>query len=241
MQGDLMSTNSGTVRTTRRRLQAVDTRGGAHDSSDSVPSLTAALPRLAAALDEAAENEGWGRPPRSYASWPGRPSPLTEGFDLGVRPLDSEMSVVEALCGFTAPTEWLAIGVVTEGNARHLDDPGFEQRRVRCVHLVDRSGASGSTLRLHGEAATVLSSLDDHDPGGRVDDVCRLALGLPTAAPRAQHGRAVGAHVARTGHRVPRVCTPIHALRGAMSQRCTPRSHFLSVTTSVGEHRPRGI
>ncbi|MEY2421613.1 MAG: hypothetical protein QOI95_1680 [Acidimicrobiaceae bacterium] len=172
-----MSTRAGSVRTTRRRLQAVD----AH-TDDTSSGLSGALPRLAAALDEAAEQEGWGRPPLlvRVTAWPSKP--LTEGFDLGVRPIDGEMTVVEALAGFTAPDEWLAIGVVTEGNARHLADPE-EQRRVRCVHLVDRSGASGSTLRLQGAEASVLSSADEHDPSGRIDDVCRRSLGLSTAAP----------------------------------------------------------
>jgi hypothetical protein len=176
---------AGTVRTTRRRLQVVDPRaeGGDDDGSgDTSSSLSEALPRLATALDEAAEQEGWGRPPTlvRITAWPGKP--LTDGFDLGVRPLDNEMSVVEALAGFIAPPEWLAIGVVTEGNARHLAEPS-ERRRVRCVHLVDRSGASGSTLRLHGEEVTVLDSADDHQPSGRIHDVCRRALGLSTAAP----------------------------------------------------------
>ena len=175
-----MSTKAGTVRTTRRRLQVVDTP--TDDDGPTTSSLNAALPRLAAALDEAAEHEGWGRPPTlvRITAWPSKP--LTDGFDLGVRPIDGEMSVVEALAGFTAPDDWLAIGVVTEGNARHLADPS-ERRRVRCVHLVARSGASGSTLRLQGEEVTVLSNSDDQDPSGRIDDVCRRALGLSTAAP----------------------------------------------------------
>jgi hypothetical protein len=178
-----MSTKAGTVRTTRRRLRAVDgNTGDDHDPGDTSSSLSAALPRLAAALDEAAEQEGWGRPPTlvRVTAWPSKP--LTDGFDLGVRPIDSEMSVVEALAGFTAPVEWLAIGVVTEGNARHLADRS-ERRRVRCVHLVDRSGASGSTVRLQGEEPAVLNSADDQDPSGRIDDVCRRALGLSTAPP----------------------------------------------------------
>lgn len=177
-----MSTKTGDVRTTtRRRLRAINTQDE-RDRSGTPPELSAALPRLATALDEAAEQAGWGRPPTlvRITAWPSKP--LTDGFELGVRPFDGEMSVAEALSGFTAPAEWLAIGVVSEGNARHLADRA-ERRRVRCVHLVDRSGASGSTLRLQGEEATVLSSADDHDPSGRIDDVCRRALGLATAAP----------------------------------------------------------
>lgn len=177
-----MSTRAGTIRTTRRRLHIVGTHADDDlDPGDTPASLSAALPRLAAALDEAAEHEGWGRPPTlvRITAWPSKP--LTDGFDLGVRPLEDELSVVEALAGFTAPAEWLAIGVVTEGNARHLADPG-ERRRVRCVHLVDRSGASGSTLRLQGEEVTVLGGADEQ-PSGRIDDVCRRALGLSTSPP----------------------------------------------------------
>ncbi|MEY2431712.1 MAG: hypothetical protein QOC92_1437 [Acidimicrobiaceae bacterium] len=176
-----------TVRTTRRRLQLADSRDE-RDPSNTPASLTAALPRLAATLDDAAEQAGWGGRPSlvRITAWPSEPVSADHGaggFDLGIRPLDADTSVVEALCGFTAPDTWLAIGVVTEGNARALDDRAAEPRRVRCVHLVDRSGASASTVRLRGEEATVLSSLDDHDPSGRVDDVCRRALGLATAPP----------------------------------------------------------
>ncbi|MEY2449782.1 MAG: hypothetical protein QOH79_3258 [Acidimicrobiaceae bacterium] len=173
-----MATKAGTIRTTRRRLQVVDTQqldpGGT--------ALSTALPRLAAALDEAAEREGWGQAPLlvRITAWPSKP--LTEGFDLGVRPIDGDISVVEALAGFVAPDDWLAVGVVTEGNARHLADREA-RHRVRCVHLVDRTGASGSTVRLQGEDATVLGTTEEHEPSGRIDDACRRALGLSTAPP----------------------------------------------------------
>src|SRR5947209_8670573 len=121
-----MSNKPGAVRTTRRRLQTVD---GPFSRTQAAPGLSAALPRLASALDEAAELDGWGHPPAlvRVTAWPSKP--MSDGFDLGVRPLDNEQSVVEALAGFDAPPEWLALGVVTEGNARHLVD-GSERRRV---------------------------------------------------------------------------------------------------------------
>ena len=173
-----MSTKTGTVRTTRRRLRvAADNR----EPTDTPTALTEGLARLATVLDEAAEQAGWGNPPAlvRITAWPAQP--ITDGFDLGVRPIDDGMSVVEALAGFDAPDEWLALGVVTEGNARHLVDRTAERQRVRCVHIVDRSGASASTLRLQGSDVTVLSG---HEPEGRIDDVCRRALGLATAPPR---------------------------------------------------------
>ena len=170
-----MGSKSGTVRTTRRRLRVTDVA----DPPDTA-SLSEALPRLATALDDAAEAAGWGTRPSlvRVTAWPSKP--LRDGFDLGIRPLDDDLSVVEALAGFTAPPEWMAIGVVTEGNARHLVERTSERRRVRCVHLVDRTGASASTLRLQGEAPTVFGA-DDDQGRGRIDDACRRALGLPTA------------------------------------------------------------
>ena len=172
-----MTSRTGTVRTTRRRLRAVD-----EPEPPATESLSEALPKLATALDEAAEDAGWGARPSliRVTAWPAQRA--HEGFDLGIRPLDDGSSVVEALAGFTAPPEWMAVGVVTEGNARHMVDPSVQRRRVRCVHLVDRTGTSASVLRLQGEAATVFGA-DDDDGRGRIDDVCRRALGLSTAPP----------------------------------------------------------
>jgi len=171
-----MASKSGTVRTTRRRLRATD------EPDPFGPTLGEALPRLARALDDAAEAAGWGGRPTlvRVTAWPSRPQ--ADGFDLGIRPLDDDVSVVEALSGFTAPADWMAIGVVTEGTARHLVDATSEARRVRCVHLVDRTGTSASALRLQGEIARVFGADDDHGRG-RIDDACRRALGLPTAPP----------------------------------------------------------
>ena len=172
-----MGSKTDAVRTTRRRRRS-------HDDGvpPDPPPLSDALPRLATALDEAAEAAGWGARPSlvRVTAWPSQPA--HPGFDLGIRPLDGDDSVVEALSGFTAPPEWMAIGVVTEGNARHLVEAHAAPRRVRCVHLVDRTGSSASTLRLQGEPAT-LFGVDDEDGRGRIDDVCRRALSLPTAPP----------------------------------------------------------
>jgi hypothetical protein len=169
-----MSRKPDSVRTTRRRARAAD-----HPSR-----LTEALGRLVGILDEAAEENGWGSPPALVAimSWPDDADRLDDfAFDFGLRPLDDGMGVVEALAGFEAPSEWAAIGVVTEGNARHLVDPTIERRRVRCVHLVDRSGACASSIRLQGDEPLSLNG--NPPPEGRVDDVCRRALGLATAPP----------------------------------------------------------
>ena len=129
-----MASKTGTARTTRRRLRSTDEP----DPPEPV-ALSDALPRLASALDEAAEAAGWGGRPSlvRVTAWPSRP--VREGFDLGIRPLEDDRSVVEALSGFCAPSEWMAIGVVTEGTARHLVDTTSERRRVRCVPATRQS------------------------------------------------------------------------------------------------------
>src|SRR4051812_17385259 len=126
-----MGSKTGSVRTTRRRRRSHE-----DDVPPDAAPLGEALPRLATALDDAAEAAGWGARPSlvRVTAWPTHP--LDDGFDLGIRPLDGDSSVVEALAGFTAPPEWMALGVVTEGNARHLVDANTAPRRVRCVHLV---------------------------------------------------------------------------------------------------------
>lgn len=179
-----MSRNSNSVRTTRRRLRV----------ADDPPRLHEALGRLASILDQAAEEHGWGAPPSLVAimTWPDDADQRDDfGFDFGIKPLEDDMSVIEALAGFEAPHEWAAIGVVTEGNARQMArpsaapngaaDPTVERRRVRCVHLVDRTGASGSVLRMQGDEPLLLN--DGSQPEGRIDDACRRALGLATPPP----------------------------------------------------------
>jgi hypothetical protein len=89
-----MTTNTGTVRTTRRRLRvAADDR----DTNDTPTSLSEGLARLAPVLDEAAEQAGWGNPPAlvRITAWPSKP--IADGFDLGVRPIEDGMSVVKAV------------------------------------------------------------------------------------------------------------------------------------------------
>lgn len=143
-----MGSKTDTVRTTRRRRRS-------HDDGippDSAP-LRDALPRLVTALDEAAEAAGWGARPSlvRVTAWPSQPS--EPGFDLGIRALDDDTSVVEALAGFTAPPDWMAIGVVTEGNARHL--------------------AAGSGEAAAGSEATGGRSTARKQRGRRPSDSCR--------------------------------------------------------------------
>jgi hypothetical protein len=171
-----MAPKSSTIRTTRRRLHAV---GSTDDIAISVTALDEHLAALASMLEERTAGDDHPLILRVTAA-----RRIDDGIDVGLRPIDDlGGSVVDALACFDAPTSWLAIGVATGGNAYRLDERRDARTRVRLVHLVTRSGATASVMRLAGDQPTVVRANEADGPTGRVDDVCRLALGLPTAPP----------------------------------------------------------
>src|SRR4051794_2705590 len=190
-----MAAKSPTARTTRRRLQALGADAppigpgappmGAGIGVDvDADTLDEHLPSLTKLIEERAFSGDDG----PHIIRITRDGLTEDGIDVGLRLIDDiddiDDSVVSALIGFTAPAEWLAIGVSTGANAYPLDDgPEAPRRRARLVHLVTRRGAAASVVRLAGEEARVLiGSAHDGTVVGRVDDVCRRALGIPTAA-----------------------------------------------------------
>ncbi len=136
---------------------------------------------------------------------------LDEAVDRLGRPVESlaGQHPVDVLLGFEAPPSWRALGVVAEGTVLGEHDPpgrighhdggrvdrgeratdGAGARPggrpgVRVVHVVGRDGASASVLRVQGREPEHHEARGLHDaPDGRVDDVLRRALGLPTAPP----------------------------------------------------------
>jgi hypothetical protein len=176
-----MAPKTHTVRTTRRRIRALG-GGPPFDVDVDAGTLDEHLPALAQLIEE-----------RTFAGDDDpqiiritRAGLTAEGIDVGLRLIDDiddiDESVVSALTGFNAPIDWLAIGVATGGSAYPIDEGRDARRRVRLVHLVTRRGTAASVVRLAGGEPCVL--VDDADDGtaiGRVDDVCRRALGLPTA------------------------------------------------------------
>jgi len=171
-----MAPNSHTVRTTRRRLHALD---AAASLDVEVGTLDEHLPALARLIEErafAADSD-----PQIIRIT--RDGLTDDGIEIGTRLIDEiDGSVVDALTGFTAPPDWLAIGVSTGGNAYPIDDGRETRRRARVVHLVTRAGSAASVVRVAGdEPQLMVSSGDDATMVGRVDDVCRRALCLPTA------------------------------------------------------------
>jgi hypothetical protein len=112
-------------------------------------------------------------------------------LDLAVRALDGHHPV-EALVGFVAPDDWSAVGVVAPATAHHLDTaagvtaPFDNGDRIVTAHLIARDGASASVGRRSDGSVWSTSAPSGVDqPSGRLDDVLRRALGLPTQPPPA--------------------------------------------------------
>ncbi|MGH9209385.1 MAG: hypothetical protein ACRD2C_01740 [Acidimicrobiales bacterium] len=129
--------------------------------------------------------------------------------ELGFRHLGAEHPL-DVLIGFTAPRDWLALGVHCSGRAFSLDHAPPEPQAVIITTLVDRSGRGAGLLRYlpsGGRSATrgpddsdrataragngdddgdgeVVTRYDDA-PEGLIGDACRRALGVPTAPPPA--------------------------------------------------------
>lgn len=100
-----------------------------------------------------------------------------DDLDLGILPLDG-LHPAELLDGFSAPDDWLALGVVTRGWAAPMGPlrPSRHpaRRRVCTTVLLDRGG--GVVGRTVDDAGAVVI---DGPPGeGEVLELLRAALGL---------------------------------------------------------------
>jgi len=103
----------------------------------------------------------------------------TDGVDLHLRPIGCHVPAAEQLCGFDAPAHWDVVGIVARGLARPLAAGAMPRGEVVVVHLQARSGASCSMI---GAAPGPLQPAGAAC-GGRLVDVCRRTLGLPTDPP----------------------------------------------------------
>jgi hypothetical protein len=90
----------------------------------------------------------------------------------------------DAVAGVRAPDDWLAIGAVCRGLARHLDRPctgaSDGPHDVLVVTAVERSGATATRLRTGDDVIET-----SEPPEGRLADALRCTFGLPTAPPPA--------------------------------------------------------
>jgi hypothetical protein len=143
------------------------------------PVPTRDLDAVARQLDAVADQAGWGGPPLLIgltAEGAHDASPPTP--KLGAAGTDPD-DLVGALVGFVAPPDWEAMAVVVHGRAWLLDDRSVDPSPVRLTHVVDRDGRVASVVRHQGRPPA-----DPIGPGeGRLVDVCRRALGLPTPPP----------------------------------------------------------
>lgn len=106
--------------------------------------------------------------------------------ELGLWPLHGRHPLA-ALVGFTAPTDWQAIGVHCTGQAYSLDSPP-RPYPVVITTLVDRSGRGAGRMRpldaAHRDDADHEAMRRFAVPAeGLIGDACRRALGLPTPPP----------------------------------------------------------
>ena len=138
---------------------------------------TERLEALVASIDAATEEKGWNEGHfliRVDAA-------DAVGADVGTKPIDGHP--LNTLLGFTAPPEWLAIGVCAEGWAASLDSgvrpsKSKGRMRVRNTTLVARNGAVASGMRLAG------SELEQMGEGvGTILDALKRAVGVATAPP----------------------------------------------------------
>lgn len=107
------------------------------------------------------------------------------GVELSVLPLVDASHPAEVLAGFTAPKSWEAVGCVAAATAHHLDPPphAVASQRVRFGFLLHRDGTSVASLSGRPQPPAHESC---EPPEGRLADVFRRVLGLPT--PAAQQG-----------------------------------------------------
>lgn len=118
-----------------------------------------------------------------------RARPHAEGVDLAVRALPSGVHPADALVGHTVPSRWSASGVVATGRARRLDAPDDPGVPVAVAVIVSRDGHVAHHLARDPDAPddglhpTHLPSPEEA-PLGRLPDLLRRTLGLPTEPPR---------------------------------------------------------
>lgn len=148
-----------------------------------------ALEAVALRIEAEADDAGWGMPPSII---------LIEGDLVGRADVNVDLEpildrcAIEALVALDVPPRCTAVGLVAEAVAHDAapsaPDPcaagtSHSVQNARTVVLVDRDGAAVSVLRRRGEAAEVMAPWPESSSGGRVHDLCRIALGLTTAPP----------------------------------------------------------
>jgi hypothetical protein len=117
-----------------------------------------------------------------------RIDPVEETLDLGFWDIPpGTPHPIEPLVGFIAPESWDAIGVISTGRLRHLDQPDRAAEATVSTVLLHRDGSAASVLTV-GDAEP--RHLDD-PPEGLVPDVLNRVLQRPTPPPESATGTLV--------------------------------------------------
>src|SRR5947209_10172652 len=136
------------------------------------------LEALVRTIDAGAEERGWNEG-HFLVNIVGADA---EGCDVGFKDIDDHP--LNHLLGFTAPAEWLALGVCAEGWAASLDagcrpSKAKGRMRMRSTVLVTRHGGVASGMRIAGEEFKLMP-----DEGyGTILDGLKRAMGIPTGPP----------------------------------------------------------
>jgi hypothetical protein len=136
------------------------------------------LEALVTAVDAGAEERGWNEG-HFLVNIVGADA---EGADIGFKNIEGHP--LDSLLGFTAPAEWLALGVCAEGWAASLDagcrpSQAKGRMRMRSTMLVTRHGDVASGMRLAGEEFKLMPGEGE----GTIVDALKRAMGVPTAPP----------------------------------------------------------
>lgn len=136
---------------------------------------TEQLDTLVTAIDAAAEERGWNEGHQLIRV-------TADGDDVLVGFKDIDGHPLDALTGFRAPADWLAIGVCCEGWAAPIgtgERPSQSKgrQRVRNTVIVTRGGQVSSGVRRAGFDLELMG-----EGTGSVLDALREAVGLPTMA-----------------------------------------------------------
>ncbi|HEV7720198.1 MAG TPA: hypothetical protein VGO60_02890 [Iamia sp.] len=143
------------------------------------PTCTIPRPLSSAALDGVARQLAEAHAGATHATLVRiRPGPT--GVDIGLCALPEGVHPADALIGHVVPPAWAASGVVAPARARVLDEPDHPGTPTTVVVLVGRDGHLAS----HSVGLDALGT-GGEQPVGRIPDLLRRSLSLPTAPPGA--------------------------------------------------------
>ncbi|QYG94098.1 hypothetical protein HC251_17735 [Iamia sp. SCSIO 61187] len=147
------------------------------------PTCSTPRPLPPALVDELARQIAGAHVDAAHASLV-RLRPGADGVEVGLCALPDGVHPADALVGQVVPAPWTASGVVAPARARSLDGPDEGGTRTVVAMLVTRDGhLTSHAVDLDGADLAGLAA-GGEAPVGRLPDLLRRTLGLPTTPPR---------------------------------------------------------